>query len=130
EPLRDELPAGAITAFRAQSLDGFPMGESVRSAWDIEGIRAAHHAFIDTWGRAGATDDSTNPISTRVMLVADWLALLRTDPRLPREYMDAAWPADESIAVYRARLGELEQQSAEAFARLVGVEAPRDSVSV
>jgi phenylacetic acid degradation operon negative regulatory protein len=35
------------------------------------------------------------------MLVADWLALLRADPRLPREFMDAQWPASRSFETYR-----------------------------
>lgn len=125
EPLQADLPAGALTAFRARELPGFSMAESVRAAWDVEAIRAAHLAFIETWGRAGATDGSPNPISARTMLVADWLALLRADPRLPREFMDPDWPADRSFAVYRARHDELDGPAAEAFARLVGAEASR-----
>ena len=35
------------------------------------------------------------------MLVADWLALLRADPRLPAEFMDAEWPATRSVQTYR-----------------------------
>ncbi len=125
DPLRDDLPAGALTAFRARELPGFSMAEAVRAAWDIEAIRSAHLAFIDTWGRAGATDGSPNPISARTMLVADWLALLRADPRLPREFMDADWPADRSFAVHRARHDELDGPAAEAFARLVGADSAR-----
>jgi phenylacetic acid degradation operon negative regulatory protein len=101
------------------------MAQSVRSAWDIEAIRAAHLAFIETWGRTGEMDGSENPISARTMLVADWLALLRTDPRLPREFMDEDWPADRSFAVHRARHGELDVSAAEAFARLVGADLAR-----
>lgn len=123
EPLRGELPAGTITAFRASSIPGFPMGESVRSAWDIDAIRTAHHAFIDTWGSPGSTDGSDNPVSARTMLVADWLALLRADPRLPREFMDPDWPAERSVAVYRARHDELDGPATEAFLRLVGADA-------
>jgi len=125
DPLRDDLPSGSITAFRASELDGFSMAESVRSAWDIEAIRGAHLAFIDTWGRTGETDGSQNPVSARTMLVADWLALLRSDPRLPREFMDDDWPADRSFAVHRARHGELDGSATEAFARLVGAEVSR-----
>lgn len=125
DPLRDDLPAGSITAFRAREISEFSIVESVRSAWDIEAIRAAHLAFIGTWGRAGATDGTDNPISAHMMLVADWLALLRTDPRLPREFMDDDWPAERSYAVYRARRSELEDDAVESFACLVGAEAAR-----
>lgn len=120
EPLQGELPPGAITAFRATTIPGFPMAESVRSAWDVDAIRAAHHAFIDTWGAPGATDGSDNPVSARTMLVADWLALLRADPRLPREFMDPDWPAERSFEVYRARHAELDGAATEEFLRLTG----------
>ena len=78
---------------------GFPMADSARAAWDIEAIRAEHLAFIDTWSTP--TEESPSALVTRTMLVADWLALLRADPRLPRELLDDDWPADRSLALYR-----------------------------
>lgn len=128
-PLREDLPAGSIAAFVARDMADFPIGGSVRSAWDIEAIRAAHLDFIDTWGRTGETDGTDNPVSARTMLVADWLALLRSDPRLPREFMDEDWPADRSFAVHRARHAELEHSAAEEFARLVGRTVRRPAVA-
>jgi len=117
EPLRGELPDGAVMAFHAQELDGFPIASSVRDAWDIDGIREAHHAFIATW-RDERVDDSSSAIVMRTMLVADWLELLRTDPRLPPEFMDAQWPAPESFALYRRLRAELAPQSEAEFAAL------------
>ena len=49
EPLRADLPAAAITAFHARELPGYAMADNVRAAWDIEGIRDEHLAFIATW---------------------------------------------------------------------------------
>jgi phenylacetic acid degradation operon negative regulatory protein len=53
------------------------------------------------------------------MLVADWLALLRADPRLPRDFMDAQWPAERSAEVYRRMHERLAEASAAEFAALV-----------
>lgn len=100
EPLRDELPHNAVLAFHARELPGYPVAESVRAAWDIEAIRAEHLSFINTWADPPATDACT-PLSMSTMLVADWLALLRADPRLPREFMDEQWPASRSFDTYR-----------------------------
>lgn len=118
EPLRGDLPPEALTAFRAHELDGFSVGASVADAWDIAGIRAEHDAFLDVWSPPGATDGAAGPLSARTMLVADWLALLRADPRLPAEFMDSQWPSDRSFAVYRERQAELDEPAAEAFAAL------------
>lgn len=99
EPLREALPPNAVLAFRARELPGYPVAESVKAAWDIEAIRAEHLSFIKTWADPPAITAST-ALSTRATLVADWLALLRVDPRLPREFMDAQWPASRSFDTY------------------------------
>ena len=129
EPLGDALAPHAVTAFRAEDLRAYPVSRSVREAWDIDAIRAEHDRFLDTWEHPGATDEATTAVSALVCLVADWLALLRADPRLPAEFMGAAWPADRSVAAYRARRDELgpvaEREFAELHARSVAaVSAP------
>lgn len=100
EPLREELPPNAVLAFHARELAGFPVADSVKASWDIEAIRAEHLSFIETW-RDPASMKGSSALSTRAMLVADWLALLRVDPRLPREFMDAQWPASRSYETYK-----------------------------
>jgi phenylacetic acid degradation operon negative regulatory protein len=116
EPLRHDLPAGAVAAFHARELPGFPIGDSVRAAWDIEAIRREHLTFLATWdGPAPAL----SALTVRTMLVADWLALLRADPRLPREFMDARWPAARSAEVYRRAHRTVKEASDAEFAALV-----------
>ena len=117
EGLRGELPTGALLAFHGRELSGFPMAESARAAWDIDAIRAEHVAFLSTW--AGATEESPSALVARTMLVADWLALLRADPRLPRELLDDDWPADRSLALYRELRARTAEPAAEEFAALV-----------
>ena len=105
-------------AFAASELPGFPMSEAVRVAWDIEGIRAAHEEFIAQW----EDDDEAwelAPLTARTVLVADWLALLRIDPRLPRQYMGADWPAPRSFELFTQRHRELAFPAVRDFASLV-----------
>ena len=118
EAMRADLPPGAILAFHGRELPGFPMAESVRSAWDVEAIRAEHLAFIDTWGTPA--EESPSALVTRTMLVADWLALLRADPGLPRELLDDDWPADRSLSLYRELRAHTTAPAQEEFAALVG----------
>ncbi|WP_344072045.1 PaaX family transcriptional regulator [Microbacterium sediminicola] len=116
--LEGDLPAGTVVAFRAEELDGFPMGDGVRGAWDIEAIRAAHQSFIETWEDVSA-EAVPSALTSRTMLVADWLALVRTDPGLPRELLGEAWPALQSLEIYRRLRSATEKSSAAEFARLV-----------
>jgi phenylacetic acid degradation operon negative regulatory protein len=125
EPLREDLPAAAITAFHARELPGYAMADSVRAAWDIDRIRDEHLAFIDTWSDPHAVAPAGRPLSARSMLVADWLALLAADPRLPREFMDDDWPADRSYEVYWTARRLLDAASTAQFAALVAEDAER-----
>ena len=113
-----DLPPGSVTAFSATELDGFPMTEAVRVAWDIERIREAHLEFIAHWEREDAASDLP-PVTARTLLVADWLALLRADPRLPRQYMGEDWPADRSAELFTRRHREFAFPAVRDFAGLV-----------
>jgi phenylacetic acid degradation operon negative regulatory protein len=113
-----DLGPGAVNAFTASELAGFPMDQAVRVAWDVERIRDAHHEFIAHWGREDAASDLP-PLTARTLLVADWLALLRVDPRLPRQYMGADWPADRSYELFTRRHREFAFPAVREFAARV-----------
>lgn len=118
-PIHDELPAGMLTAFMAQELDGFGMGDAVGTAWDLESIRQAHEDFAAEWREPGTPDCEVPAMTHRTALVADWLALLRADPGLPPRYLDNDWPSDESTYLFRTLRKELEVPSnAELSARI------------
>jgi phenylacetic acid degradation operon negative regulatory protein len=118
EPLHADLPPNALMAFHAREL--LPITANIRSAWDIEAIRREHLAFIEAWS---AIDTSTSPLSLRTMLVADWLALLRVDPRLPHQFMDDNWPATRSSETYQRCHQALAAASDAEFATLIGLAA-------
>lgn len=120
-PLQDDLSAGAVLAFNARELSGFSMVEAVHSAWDIIAIRHAHEAFIADWTNP---PEAPTAIACRVMLVADWLTLLRIDPRLPSSFMDANWPANTSVEIYHRLRGELEAAAEDECQQLVELGVP------
>ena len=125
EPLRDVLPPNSVTAFRAEDIPAYPVSRSVREAWDIAAIRAEHERFLDTWSEVGARDGTAGALPALVCLVADWIALLRADPRLPSEFMGPAWPAERAVATYRARRSELGVEAEREFAAMIGRSARR-----
>lgn len=116
EPLRDELATGTVQAFRAAELEGFEMGDAVRAAWQIDTIRAEHEAFLAEWEGELAYAGRVPALTARTALVADWLALLRADPGLSASYLDAQWPADRSVRVFRDRHAQLRADADAEFA--------------
>lgn len=119
EPLRADLPAGAVTGFHAHELPGFAMADGVRAAWDLESISNAHTTFIETWSSPSADAEAGSALAARTMLVADWLELLRADPRLPRHFLGADWPADRSYEVYWQWRRRLDAASTAQFEAIV-----------
>lgn len=100
-----EVPADApgldLAAFRAVEVDGFSAARSVRTAWRLDEIRGRHRAFQDEW--SGWSPGSSTAVRDLTALVADWLALLRSVPRLPAWHLDDDWPSGASVALFRAR---------------------------
>lgn len=108
--VRDQIPEGSLLVFHARELEGFPIDGAVRQAWDIDAIRRAHEIFGSTWSHTFVTTGTTSALATMTTLVADWLALLRSDPGLPREYMGKDFALPRSVQVYerlRETLGPL-----------------------
>ena len=82
-------------------------------------MRSAPSTSRSSTPGARPADESPSALVTRTMLVADWLALLRADPGLPRELLDDDWPADRSLGLYRELRAQTAEPAAEEFAALV-----------
>lgn len=82
-----------VVAFRAVEVDGFPVG--VDGAWRLDELRAHHEEFQVRW-----SGDVTAPLTGLTALVADWLAVLRSVPRLPSERLPADWPGAASVRLF------------------------------
>jgi phenylacetic acid degradation operon negative regulatory protein len=102
-PLDGDLDDVELSAFRAYEIEGFSATRAVRSAWRLDEIRAHHVEFLGTWADV---ETSAHPLRDMTALGADWLALLRADPRLPAEHLSADWPSGRSAATFR-RLREV-----------------------
>jgi len=106
-----------ITVFRGVSLDDLTDRRAVSDAWDLEGIRVAHDGFQQRWTAPTGSESAVQEI---VALLADWLALLRSDPRLPNNQLPENWPADASSRAFAQAYAVLHPLAqAEFDARLV-----------
>jgi phenylacetic acid degradation operon negative regulatory protein len=72
----------------------------VDEAWNLDEVRAAYHAFIAEFTGAGATSPQ-EVFERQTSLVHAWRKFPFLDPNLPRELLDAAWPGDAAIALFR-----------------------------
>ncbi|CAM5785707.1 PaaX family transcriptional regulator [Cellulomonas persica] len=104
-----------LAAFRAHEVPGFSAARSVRTAWRLDAMRAHHEQFQARWRRA--EPDASGSLRDLTALVADWLDLLRTVPRLPADHLAPDWPGAASVEVFRGLHAALTEPARAELAR-------------
>ena len=89
---------------------------------DLDELAAGYRGFIARWadGRV-APRLAAEPLAAELLLVHDWLELLRRDPRLPRRCLPVDWPAAPAQAVFRRARGSHATEAELIAARLLAI---------
>ena len=82
-----------VKAFRARTLPPTEVKEIIDYAWDLGEIAAAYQAFLDRWTEPEPPAMAGDPLSDLLLMAAEWLLIIRQDPRLPLRHLPADWPA-------------------------------------
>lgn len=94
-----------VNAFTCKLVKDWVNPEFVREAWDLTRIAEAHRDFISQWSER---EREGSALTSFTALIADWLQLLRMDPRLPSAHLPDDWPAATSVGVFRRAHAALE----------------------
>lgn len=110
-PLLDGLGTdGHVKVFQARTMAPTEVAEIVREAWDLERIAGHYRGFLDRWSDPGEAP-APDGLARHLLLEADWLQTIRTDPRLPRRHLPADWPAEPAQDLFRAVNAELKRDA-------------------
>ncbi|HLU29585.1 MAG TPA: PaaX family transcriptional regulator C-terminal domain-containing protein [Glycomyces sp.] len=99
-----------VTVFQARALSPTDLRELVHGAWDIEGLAKRHRRFIERWSPP-VEAEAADPLARQLLLTAEWLQLLRRDPRLPIGHLPADWPAERAQRRFRRLHAELDPEA-------------------
>jgi phenylacetic acid degradation operon negative regulatory protein len=105
ELLRDLALHEHVIVFSARPSPPTDIDELIRDAYDLDAIAQAYHAFIDRWERLGRRAGG-DALGAHLLLQAEWLALMRMDPRLPLRHLPPDWPATRAEALFHRLLDE------------------------
>jgi phenylacetic acid degradation operon negative regulatory protein len=90
-----------VKAFHATTIPGTDVDQMIRETWDLDALAGPYHAFVERWRNIEAElDGGADPLAATLMMNADWLRVIRDDPRLPVEHLPADWPAAEAEALF------------------------------
>ncbi|MFF8605755.1 PaaX family transcriptional regulator C-terminal domain-containing protein [Streptomyces sp. NPDC015346] len=122
-----------VKVFRAQADAGMDIGAMIEEAWELAELADQYGLFVRRWQSAESADpDGDDPLAVRSRLSAEWLRIIRRDPRLPVGHLPDDWPAEQAEKTFRAvheRLTPGARATAERLLDVVPVrpEAERDA---
>ncbi|WP_406690457.1 PaaX family transcriptional regulator C-terminal domain-containing protein [Saccharopolyspora sp. ID03-671] len=90
-----------VTAFTAQQSKPTESADLVRKAFDLDAIAARYRAFLTRWDSPDPLPSAPDDLARQLVLHTDWLQLVRQDPHLPADLLDADWPAIRAENLFR-----------------------------
>ncbi|WNM33208.1 PaaX family transcriptional regulator C-terminal domain-containing protein [Streptomyces sp. Li-HN-5-11] len=114
--------AAHVKVFRARADDGTDVAEMIHETWDLPGLAARYRDFAESWRPAasgGAAPGGEDALALRLRLTAEWLQIIRGDPRLPLRHLPTDWPAARAEETFRAVHALLDAPARAAARRLI-----------
>jgi phenylacetic acid degradation operon negative regulatory protein len=110
-----------VRIFRAQPQEPADPSMLVADAWDLETLAKGYRGFIERWERGVEFDE----LAQQTLLEAEWLLLIREDPRLPIVLLPDDWPGTAAEKLFRSlrrRLGPPARRSADTTLDVLALE--------
>lgn len=103
-----------VEIFRSEALPPTQPEKIAREAFNIDQLADTYRTFLDRWD--GAATTGLDPLPRNILLIAEWLLLIRQDPRLPSALLPPQWPgslAEQRFRALRQQLTEPARATAE-----------------
>ncbi|MGW2422871.1 PaaX family transcriptional regulator [Streptomyces sp. NPDC001709] len=114
--------AAHVKVFRAHADTGMDIAEMIDDTWDLRELAVRYREFDASWrpyAAGGADLAGADALGLRLRLTAEWLQVIRSDPRLPVRHLPADWPAAGAEQTFRAVHALLEDPARDAARRLI-----------
>ncbi|MEU1275191.1 PaaX family transcriptional regulator C-terminal domain-containing protein [Streptomyces sp. NPDC005799] len=109
-----------VKVFRAHADAGTDIGAMIEETWDLSELGAGYQEFVrrwQPWETAPAAPEDA--LARRLVLQAEWLRIIRRDPRLPVKHLPDDWPAEQAEKTFRAVYDQLTPPARDAAERLL-----------
>ncbi|THV36480.1 PaaX family transcriptional regulator [Glycomyces buryatensis] len=115
--LEDIEAAEHVKVFQARAIAPTDVDDLVGGAWDLQGLAKTYQRFIERWSPDPPESEAMDALARQLQLTAEWLQILRQDPRLPIRHLPDDWPAEQAQRLFRRLHAALEPE-----ARAIAVE--------
>jgi phenylacetic acid degradation operon negative regulatory protein len=112
---------GHLRVFAARALPPTDVDRLVREAWDLDAIAARHRGFLERWETPQRRPPLPDNLARQLVLQAEWLQVIRRDPRLPLQHLPEGWPAERAQELFRALNAEYDPEAKQILAEVLDV---------
>jgi phenylacetic acid degradation operon negative regulatory protein len=110
---------GYVKVFTAQPVHPADLGPLIRDAYDLAGLAGRYETYLRRWDRPDPLPGVPDPLARKLLLMAEWLEIIRGDPRLPLHLLPADWPAPRAQRLVRDLHARLEKPAGLIAGRLL-----------
>lgn len=107
-----------VKVFRATALAPTDVRRLVTDAWDLDALAAGYTGFLARWAGSAPRADLDH-LARFLLLLTEWLLLVRIDPHLPESLLPPDWPAvaaEQLVHRLRAEYEPAARQTFDGFA--------------
>ncbi|MFF4905651.1 PaaX family transcriptional regulator C-terminal domain-containing protein [Streptomyces sp. NPDC001260] len=109
-----------VKVFRAHADAGMDIGAMIEETWELAELASRYAEFVRRWQPwETASPEAEEALVLRLRLQAEWLQIIRRDPRLPVKHLPDDWPAEQAEKTFRAVHARLTPLARDAAARLL-----------
>ncbi|MGW3092916.1 PaaX family transcriptional regulator [Streptomyces sp. NPDC001102] len=109
-----------VKVFRAHADAGMDIGAMIEETWELAELAERYTAFVRRWQPwETASPGADEALVLRLRLQAEWLQIIRRDPRLPVKHLPDDWPAEQAEKTFRAVHDRLTPLARDAATRLL-----------
>jgi phenylacetic acid degradation operon negative regulatory protein len=106
-----------VKVFRATALEPTDVRRLVADAWDLDALAAGYAGFLARWTGPAPRADVGDDLARFLLLLTEWLLLVRIDPHLPESLLPPDWPAVEAEQLIHRLRADYEPAARRAFDR-------------
>lgn len=90
-----------VKAFSSRPLASTDVDAMIAAAWDLERLAAEYRRFLSRWDVPEPQSSAPDDLARQLLLLSEWLLLVREDPRLPVQHLPTDWPGHRAQEVAR-----------------------------
>jgi phenylacetic acid degradation operon negative regulatory protein len=90
-----------VRVFAAQPVHPADLGPLIRDAYHLTDLIGQYQGFLRRWDRPEPLPGLPDDLARELLLIAEWLRIIRADPRLPLAHLPDGWPATHAQRVFR-----------------------------